>query len=58
MIILDVNILIYAVNQDAPRHERARSWLETTLFGDRNNRYSLDGDSRISSPHDAPRPFS
>lgn len=33
MIILDANILIYAVNQDAPRHERARSWLETTLLG-------------------------
>ncbi len=31
MIILDVNILIYAVNQDAPLHSRASSWLEATI---------------------------
>lgn len=33
MIILDVNILIYAVNQDAPLHSRAKSWLEATISG-------------------------
>jgi toxin-antitoxin system PIN domain toxin len=33
VIILDANVLIYAVNQDAPLHKRARSWLETTLLG-------------------------
>jgi uncharacterized protein len=33
VIILDVNILIYAVNQDAPLHSRAKSWLETTISG-------------------------
>ena len=33
MIILDVSILIYAVNRDAPLHSRAKSWLEATLSG-------------------------
>jgi len=33
VIVPDVNLLIYAVNQDAPEHERARSWLESTLSG-------------------------
>jgi len=33
VIILDVNILIYAVNQDAPLHSRAKSWLEGTISG-------------------------
>jgi toxin-antitoxin system PIN domain toxin len=28
MIIVDVNLLIYAVNQDAPHHRKAKSWLE------------------------------
>ncbi|MBE7417485.1 MAG: PIN domain-containing protein [Ideonella sp.] len=29
----DVNLLLYAVNSDAPQHESARSWLEHA-FGD------------------------
>ena len=33
MIVPDVNLLIYAVNQNAPQHERARSWLESALSG-------------------------
>jgi toxin-antitoxin system PIN domain toxin len=33
VIILDVNILIYAVNQDAPLHSRVSSWLEERLSG-------------------------
>ena len=33
MIILDVNILIYAVNRDATLHSRAKSWLEAALSG-------------------------
>jgi uncharacterized protein len=33
VIILDVNILIYAVNRDAALHSRAKSWLEATLLG-------------------------
>jgi uncharacterized protein len=33
VIILDVNILVYAVNRDASLHSRAKSWLEATLSG-------------------------
>jgi len=33
MILIDVNLLIYAVNEDAPLHEEARSWLEQVLTG-------------------------
>ncbi|MCY4658735.1 MAG: type II toxin-antitoxin system VapC family toxin [Acidobacteria bacterium] len=31
MILVDANLLIYAVNLDAPHHERARRWLQDTL---------------------------
>ena len=33
MILIDANLLIYAVNQDAPLHRRAKSWLESALAG-------------------------
>lgn len=33
MIILDANLLLYAVNRDAPRHRQARTWLESMLAG-------------------------
>ena len=33
MIIIDVNLLIYAVNEDAPDHKRAKAWLEAVLSG-------------------------
>jgi toxin-antitoxin system PIN domain toxin len=33
MILVDVNLLLYAVNQDLPEHERARLWWERTLSG-------------------------
>lgn len=33
MILIDANLLVYAVNQDAPHHARAKSWLETALAG-------------------------
>lgn len=33
MITIDTNILIYAVNRDAPLHARAKRWLETALSG-------------------------
>jgi toxin-antitoxin system PIN domain toxin len=33
MILLDANLLIYAVNQDAPLHRKAKSWLESTISG-------------------------
>jgi len=32
--ILDANVLLYARNADDPRHDTARSWLETALNGD------------------------
>lgn len=33
MILVDVNLLIYAVDKDAPRHAEAKSWWEVTLSG-------------------------
>lgn len=33
MILVDANLLLYAVNQDAPLHEPSRSWLESTING-------------------------
>ena len=33
MILVDANLLIYAVNKDLPPHRAARAWLETTLSG-------------------------
>ena len=34
MILLDANLLIYAVNADSPHHARSRRWLEEMLSGD------------------------
>jgi toxin-antitoxin system PIN domain toxin len=31
--IIDLNLLIYAVNADAPRHDRAKAWLEGAVNG-------------------------
>jgi len=33
MILVDANLLIYAVNRDAPLHRHAKSWLESALAG-------------------------
>ena len=33
MIVPDVNLLIYAVNVDAPLHQKAKEWLDRTLSG-------------------------
>lgn len=33
MILPDANLLIYAVNHDAPHHQAARTWLEQVLSG-------------------------
>ena len=33
MILIDANILVYAVNKDAPQHARAKSWLEKAISG-------------------------
>lgn len=34
MILVDTNLLVYAVNSDAPLHAPARDWLEETLSTD------------------------
>jgi uncharacterized protein len=34
MLLLDANLLVYAVNRNAPHHRTARAWLERTLSGD------------------------
>ena len=31
MILVDANLLIYAVNRDAPQHKAARMWFEQVL---------------------------
>jgi toxin-antitoxin system PIN domain toxin len=33
MILVDANLLIYAVNQDAPLNKKAQPWLESALSG-------------------------
>lgn len=33
MILVDANLLVYAVDSDSPRHRAARRWLERTLSG-------------------------
>jgi toxin-antitoxin system PIN domain toxin len=33
MIVVDVNLLIYAVNEDAPLHRKAKPWFESVLSG-------------------------
>ena len=33
MIVVDANLLIYVVNGDDPRHDRARRWWESLLSG-------------------------
>jgi uncharacterized protein len=34
MIVPDANLLVYAVNKDAPLHRQAHLWLQQTLSGD------------------------
>lgn len=34
MTIVDLNVLLYAVNRNAPQHERARQWWEAALNGE------------------------
>lgn len=33
MKVVDANVLLYAVNSDAPRHTEAREWLDNSLSG-------------------------
>ena len=34
MKLVDANVLLYAVNSDAPHHEASRAWLDRSLSGD------------------------
>lgn len=34
MVVVDANVLIYAVNSQAPHHETARTWLDDAVSGD------------------------
>jgi len=34
MLLIDANLLIYAVNSDSPQHDCAKSWLNETLSSD------------------------
>ena len=34
MKLIDLNLLLYSVNRDAPQHRAARRWLERTLSGE------------------------
>lgn len=34
MLLVDANVLLYAVNEDAPRHQESRSWLSKHLVGE------------------------
>lgn len=34
MKLVDLNVLLYAINRDAPRHETVRSWWEKALAGE------------------------
>ena len=34
MKIVDINLLIYAINRDAPHHVKAKQWLEDALSGE------------------------
>lgn len=36
MILVDVNLLLYAVNSDLPQHAKARAWWEGVLSGDQD----------------------
>ena len=33
MFLVDANVLLYAVNEDAPHHAEARTWLDAALVG-------------------------
>jgi hypothetical protein len=34
MKVVDINLLIYAINRDTPHHPKARKWLEASLSGE------------------------
>ncbi len=59
--LVDANILVFAVNTAAPEHERAAAWLEARLNGDR--RVGLPWESLtafvrlVTNPRAFPRPL-
>jgi uncharacterized protein len=59
--LVDANILVFAVNEAAPEHERATAWLEAQLNGDR--RVGLPWESLtafvrlVTNPRAFPRPL-
>lgn len=61
MIVVDLNLLLYAVNVDEPRHTAAREWWESTLSGEESVGLPwavLLGFLRISThPKVMPRPL-
>lgn len=34
MVLVDANVLLYCVNEDAPHHRRAKRWIEEALSGE------------------------
>ena len=61
MKLIDLNILLYAVNEDSPHHEAIRAWWEEALSGDESLGLPwvvLVGFLRISTNRDIfPRPL-
>jgi len=61
MRLVDLNVLLYAVNRDSPQHEAVRSWWEAALSGDEPVGLSwlvLLGFLRLAtSAHVFPRPL-
>jgi len=59
--VVDLNVLLYAVNADAPEHQAARSWWEAALSGDEQIGLAwavLLGFVRLSTRHGVlPRPL-
>ena len=40
MNVVDANVLLYAINEDAPNHREARSWLDRALSGSETTAFS------------------
>ena len=53
MILVDANLLIYAVNLDAPHHRSARRWLQEVLSRNGFGGIALDQPAGVRSNHDA-----
>lgn len=62
MKVVDLNLLLYAINRDSPRHAAAKAWLESALSGEETVAISwvvVLGFLRIATnPQVMPRPIS